>query len=115
MKIPTVKQCDTRASLLVRKRDGKCMYPACRATENLQCSHYHKRQHASTRFYMDNLITLCEWHHYKSEDGLEHRKNRPLYTKIMRDFLGEERWQELERRSRISMKMSSAIIEFLSL
>lgn len=119
----TQKQADKKTSEAIIKRDGKCMFPGCTKTENLQCSHYIGRATNNTRYYFDNLIALCYWHHYGSKTlGYEYQKQRKekegwdgQYTLFMKKWLGKKRWEALMERSRKSVKGSSAIIELMTL
>lgn len=118
-----LSRADNEVSKAVRDRDKNCMFPGCNETERLQCSHYYGRAKNSTRFYMDNLIALCWKHHYGDKYiGWEYAKQRKElhgrdgeYTLFMKKWLGKKRWDELERRSKLSMKQNNAIIELMEL
>lgn len=121
LKLLSLEKADEKISKFIRKRDGHCMFPNCEKTENLQCSHYFSRASNNTRFYPDNLITLCWKHHYGDKYiGWEYAKQRKeehgrdgAYTIFMKKWLGKDRWNELILRSRTSKKRSNAIIELM--
>jgi Bacteriophage Lambda NinG protein len=52
-----IKELDRLTSLIVRKRDGKCL--TCGSTESLECSHFYKRRFHSTRWSLDNCHAQC--------------------------------------------------------
>lgn len=120
-KIWTQNKADEKISLYIRSKYGRCLFPSCpvEGVENLQCSHYIGRRHKSTRYYPDNLIPLCWFHHFKSKDlGYEYQKQRKelqgwdgQYTLFMKRFLGTRRWNLLIERSNKSMGNVSAILE----
>lgn len=114
-----LSECDSAFSKEIRERDGKCMFPACTVEdfESLQCSHYEGRARWETRFEPKNCIALCWFHHFKSKLlGYEYQKQRVelhgfdgQYTKHMKDFLGENGFQDLIATPKKSRK--EAILE----
>ena len=110
-KIPKslLAKADAKFSWRIRRRDGKCMFPDCKVTDlaKLQCSHFHGRANKSTRFYDDNAITFCYWHHYGSKMlGMEYQKQQReihgwdgQYTILMKKRLGLTRWNKLAKKA----------------
>lgn len=96
----TLQKADTLFSLQIRARDKICLFPGCGRTTDLTCSHYFGRTNKSTRWYEDNCITLCRFHHYRSKDlGFEYQRQTiekhgydGQYTLFMKKFIGETRW-----------------------
>ncbi len=124
-KVWGLKRADDHVSLIVRKRDGRCMFPGCTEVDikKLQCSHYIGRAHKATRFYLDNLIALCWFHHFKSKLlGFEYQKQTVekqgwdgQYTLFMKKWLGEEKFAQLIALGRTTKKQYDAILECMSL
>lgn len=116
----TLKKGDIAFSAQIRARDKKCMFPNCTRTTNLQCSHYIGRATKSTRFYEDNCITLCYFHHYGSKDlGFEYQKQTKekhgydgQYTLFMKKCLGLKRWNKLIKQSKLGGKVSFWLNEY---
>ena len=58
------KDLDKLWSLVIRKRDGKCLWPDCGKTASLQASHIYSRgAHPATRWDLANGFALCLRHH----------------------------------------------------
>lgn len=113
----SLKKADTAFSEQIRRRDGKCLFPACWRTTFLQCSHYIGRATKTTRFDTENCITLCWLHHYKDKQlGYEYQKQRlevhgwdGQYTLFMKTYLGEQRFAALIERSKNHTTQKAAI------
>ncbi len=106
----TTKKADTEFSKWIRNRDGKCM--RCGTTNNLTCSHFWVRQHSSTRYDPDNCVAVC-WmpcHKYHWE-----KEKQGDYRKFMIERLGEEKYKELEIKSRKIYQRSDAIMDCMKL
>lgn len=124
-KIWSLKKADTEFSIRIRNRDGNCMFPNCQVTDfkKLQASHYHGRATKSVRFDFDNVVALCWLHHFKDKLlGFEFQKQTKEkhgydgpYTLWMRNWLGEERFNALNERAKISIKQNKAIEQFQAL
>lgn len=109
-----LRKLDDHFSLKIRKRDGKCLFPNCTVTDiaKLQCSHYEGRARWETRFDEDNCIALCWFHHYKSKLlGYEYQKQKQeihgfdgQYTRFMKEFLGETRFNALVNKEKKTRK-----------
>lgn len=119
-----LRKADDAFSLVIRKRDGRCMHPVgCpkSALKDLQCSHFIGRATKSTRFDPDNCIALCWFHHYKSKEfGLEYHKQTKekhgfdgWYTKVMKQRLGPVRYLKLIKRSKQNLKLTREFLENL--
>lgn len=99
----TTKHADKDFSLYIRQRDGKCL--RCGKLTNLTCSHFWGRTKSSTRFDPENCITLCwlpchyQWEHEKQGE----------YRDFMIQWLGQEKYDALEKRARSFMQRSEAI------
>lgn len=114
-----LKQADNAFSLKIRARDKHCLFPGCESLKGLQCSHYIGRATKSTRFDPNNCIALCYFHHFRSKDlGFEYQKQTKekhgydgQYTIFMRNWLGEERFEELRTRANAKQKITR---EFLT-
>lgn len=102
-KVWTTALADRKFSLFIRQRDGnRCI--RCGTHERLTCSHYWRRGHSGTRFEPDNCLTLCvdchaEWEHLKNRD----------YKDYMLEWLGRERYDELEHLARGFTQRSDAV------
>lgn len=122
-KIWSLKKADEKFSLVVRQRDGRCLFPGCTVRElsALQCSHYIGRQHRATRFDSENCVALCWKHHFNDKLlGFEYQKQLKelhgydgQYTKFMRKLLGPKRFKELLARGRSTVPQSTAIVRLM--
>lgn len=92
---------DNYFSKWIRNRDEKCL--RCHTTEGLTCSHYHKRAISITRFDPENCIALCGACHADWEGPKEG------YTDFMIEWLGLEKFVELQRRAGRFMKREEAV------
>ena len=73
--------------------------------KQLQCSHYHSRRKASTRFNEDNAVGLCPGCHiYLTGNPLEH-------TEWYRKKIGEERFVLLEIQAAQIVKPDQGIVK----
>lgn len=68
-----IKKCDELVSLIVRKRDKRCV--CCGSTERLQCGHLIKRGKASTRFDLMNCNAQCSRCNFRHNHYPEHYTN----------------------------------------
>ena len=119
-----MKEADELFSLAVRKRDGKCMHPACKCKgAMLQCSHYIGRAIKSTRWDFDNCITLSWYCHYKNKEiGFEYQKQTVekhgfdgQYTIFTRNLLGKDRYNALLTRSQQKIRINRQYLNNLIL
>jgi 5-methylcytosine-specific restriction endonuclease McrA len=89
----TTKKLDKLWSESVRKRDGKCMY--CGSKDYLNAHHIFSRSNRSTRWDINNGITLCSGHHKFSSTFSAHKTHVEftywLEEKLGRDFLNDLR------------------------
>ncbi len=114
---------DAIFSAKVRNRDKVCQFTRCEVSEfsSLQCSHYIGRGNFATRFDEENCIALCWRHHFKDKMlGWEYQKQREevqgwdgQYTKFMRRWLGEEKFNALIERSKESVKRTAMVQKVL--
>lgn len=86
-----VKKLDTLVSIIVRKRDGKCVQ--CGSLEQPTCGHVFSRSHYSTRWDLENCHQQCypENYKYKFSDTIG-------YYLAVRKIIGEERMNALYER-----------------
>lgn len=95
----------------IRERDGRCLY--CSAMQNLQAHHLFRRGISATRYALDNGFTLCSSHHTFSFGFSAHRTEQ-TFKLWAKEYLGEERYNALEAKSRIIMSRSKAVAEFMN-
>jgi hypothetical protein len=91
-----IKELDTLWSEIIRSR-GKC--EKCGRTDTLAAHHYHRRVKFNTRWDLENGVCLCFYHHiyWAHKDTDESRD-------WFHDKLGEEKFNNLKIRARISGK-----------
>jgi len=103
------KKADELFSKYIRERDGKCS--RCGKVGRLTNSHYWSRIHSGTRYDPENCDSLCwlpchyTWEHEKQGD----------YRDFKLKQLGQERYDELEKRARSNITREQAIKECLTL
>lgn len=103
VKLWNLKYADTKFSLFIRSRDGKCM--RCKREDlPLDCSHYWRRDMKGTRFDPNNCIALC-----RSCHTIWERQQNPEYKRWMMIWLGEEEYHSLEHRARSYMHQRDSI------
>lgn len=96
---------DTKWSLDVKKRDGfKCMY--CGKTTYLNSHHIFSRSNYSTRWDLDNGITLCSGHHTLISDFSAH-KTPAFFIEWLKETKGIEFYDRLMRKAKGIQKQSS--------
>ena len=99
MKKPTkrslTRKLDKICSDIVRKR-GYCAW--CKKTEGLECCHIFSRRYRSIRWDFDNLVCLCHSHHFYSHS------NPILFTEFIKEYLGENRYEQLKLRAKMIKK-----------
>lgn len=86
-----IKQCDDLVSLIVRKRDGRCV--TCDATTRLTCSHLIKRGRSATRFDLTNCNCQC------ASCNNKHNYYPEIYTSWFVEHYGVKNYQELILRA----------------
>jgi hypothetical protein len=95
MKKPTrkqlVKQLDTLVSLIVRKRDGRCVQ--CGTTENLTCGHLITRSKYKVRWNLQNCHCQCR------NCNLSHEYNPHPFTQWFIERFGLQAYKDLNRES----------------
>ena len=90
-------------SELVRERDGCCMY--CGRTESLDAHHIIGRANRSTRWDLENGITLCKKHHVFSNEFSAH--GTPVkFTHWLEEQKGREWVEALVRKGNETVKFS---------
>jgi hypothetical protein len=108
-KIWSLKHADTKFSLFIRARDGKCQRDGC-STGSLDNSHYWRRDMWGTRFDPDNCVALARNCHTIWE-----RHQNPEYKQFMINRLGQKKYNELEQRARAYKGRRNAIMEVMTL
>ena len=79
--------------------DNHCEYCG-RYESNLQCSHFHSRRKANTRYDPDNCCGLCfSCHRFLGENPYAH-------TEFFKKRLGSERFEELNTRAEVITRCS---------
>lgn len=114
-----LSECDSAFSKEILERDGHCIFPGCPATANLTNSHYIGRSNWNTRFDELNCIALCIRHHFMDRNtAYEFQKARKekhgwdgQYTLFMKNWLGDEVWNELLYRAEGNKSRKEAILE----
>ena len=92
----------------VRERDGKCLN--CGKTESLNAHHVMPRGRKSTRFVLDNGISLCAGCHVFSPNSV-HRTPEGSKAFCVR-IIGLKKYKELEKMSLQLKTERQAIAEF---
>jgi hypothetical protein len=101
-----MKNLDDYFSLKVRARDGQCMKPLCGKTEGLQCAHIFTRSRQSTRWDMNNMITLCAGHHKFWAHQYPEK-----FTEWIISRMGKEEYLKLQRKSDMAWHVSTRELE----
>lgn len=82
----------------VKERDGfKCVY--CGSKDYLNSHHIFSRNNLTTRFDLDNGITLCAKHHTFSNEFSAH-KTPTEFTYWLESIKGKEFMEELSKKAR---------------
>jgi hypothetical protein len=84
------RKCDQLFSQIVRMR-GECEW--CHAkNDTLQCAHVFSRKFTNTRYAQFGAMCLCASCHFKAHaEPIE-------FTEWVKEYLGEETYQELRRK-----------------
>ena len=82
-------ECDKLFSLYIRNRDKVCQAPNCNKT-NLHCAHIFSRRNINLRWYPDNALALCYYHHLHWA-----HKEPILFTEFVKRKLGKRRFEKL--------------------
>lgn len=98
---------DTKFSLWIRKRDPQCR--RCVITPSSDCSHYWKRGDSGTRFDPENCVGLC-----RSCHTIWERQKNNEYKDFMVSWLGQEKYDALERRARTFKNRTEAVLDFMN-
>lgn len=112
-KIWHIDRADRVFSRYIRQRDNwvcrGCQRSFKDRTSILHNSHYWVRGRHSTRFDPDNCIALCySCHYYKYE-----QEKQGDYRKLMIDWLGQEKYDELRKRAYTTTNKNDAIKKFM--
>ena len=102
-----VDKLDVLFSRLVRLRaGGKCEYCGkLKLLPHLQCSHFHGRRKRSTRYDPDNAVGVCfSCHQYLGSNPYQH-------TEFFKKHLGSEKFDALNIRAEIPMKVDKEKME----
>lgn len=112
-KIWSTTKADTEFSKWVRERDKKCA--RCGKNEYLQNSHYWARANSATRYLPENCIALCYGCHYGNRIGGWEYNKQGAYREYMINWLGEEKYKWLEKKSLSTYPRKDAIIDCMRL
>jgi hypothetical protein len=103
-KLPTKRDLDILWSKLVRARDKVCQFNGCN-NPRIFSHHIFSRRFTSTRFDINNGISLCYVHHihfaHVDYEG---------FRKVIISKIGEELFNELFDKSRIILKPTKDFI-----
>jgi len=102
-----IDKLDTLFSKFIRLRvGGKCEYCGKpKDLKQLQCSHFHGRRKRSVRYDPDNACGVCfTCHQYLASNPYAH-------TEFFKKRLGDERFQELNIRAEMLVKIDKAEME----
>ena len=107
----TKKKLDSLWSKLVRLRDGKCMY--CGSTEYPNAHHIFSRSNHTTRYDLNNGITLCSKHHLFDNSFSAHKA--PLeFIEWLKGFLGDVYIDNLRAKAqKVNRKSNEEWMEYL--
>ncbi len=93
-----IKKCDELVSLIVRKRDKRCV--CCGSTKRLQCGHLIKRGKAATRFNLINNNAQCSSCNFRHNQYPEHytswfvqRYGTTVYRRLIELSLKVKKWE----------------------
>ena len=112
-KIWTNRVADKVFSDFIRDRDDwtcrNCGKDFRHRTGELHNSHFWSRKISITRFDPENCVALCFYcHKWEFET-----QKQGVYKQLMIDWLGQEKYDALEKKSNIVMKREHAIVEFM--
>lgn len=110
MKIRLTKY-DTEASRLCRERDGACLY--CGRPTSLNAHHVIGRANKAVRFCLENLVTLCVYHHVFSSDFSAHKTPEKFKRWFMKKY--SLRWEIVRRKAQTHLSERDAVKEFSQL
>ncbi len=100
----TSDEADTLFSVWVRTRDKKCFFCTNPASQN---SHFWGRGNSATRYDPENCDGICGGCHMRHEGN-----KQGLYRDKKIAQLGQQKYDELEKRGRSVKKRADALIEF---
>jgi 5-methylcytosine-specific restriction endonuclease McrA len=83
-----VAELDRLTSLIVRRRDRRCV--TCGGRRTLQCSHFYSRRHLATRFDLRNCNAMC------LDCNRRHNSDPTPYLRFMNERYGPEVVAELD-------------------
>lgn len=107
LKLWTSKQADEKFSKYIRSRDKKCFFCSNEAKQN---SHFWGRGNSATRYDSLNCDGICGGCHMRHEGS-----KQGLYREMKIKQLGQQGYDELEKRGRSVMKRDEAIIACMKL
>jgi hypothetical protein len=99
------KSLDNFWSATIKSRDRQCV--VCGKRDGLNAHHIFSRSKTATRFDLDNGITFCKGHHYF---GI-HKWNQKYTMEYVIPKLGQEKYNELYRKSNTIQKCSREFLE----
>jgi hypothetical protein len=99
---------DKKWAKFVRERDGAC--EVCGKTEYLAAHHFIRRGISSTRYDLDNGITLCPSHHTFNYEFSAHRTPEAFDRWFKNKY--PERYKYLKQQAKVIMSRLKAQAEF---
>ena len=99
-----IKEADRLFSLYIRGRDKVCQHPLCNKRK-LHCAHIFSRRNMNLRWYPDNAIGLCFYHHLHWA-----HKEPILFNQFVERNLGLERYSKLILKKNIIEKTDVKIV-----
>lgn len=99
------KSLDNLWSYIIKARDRVCA--VCGKRDFLNAHHIFSRSKTATRFDLDNGITFCKGHHYF---GI-HKWNQKYTMEYVIPKLGQEKYNELYKKSNTIQKCSREFLE----
>ena len=103
-----IDSADTKWSLQVRARDGRCRKCGRMAPWKLEAHHIMPRARSATRYDIANGLTLCFVHHVMGDDSA-HRVGKQFVI----DIIGLTEYKRLEKKSVQTISRAKARAEFL--
>lgn len=101
-KSKVTKECDKLWSLIVRQRDGKCLYPGC-DKPNLNAHHIFSRRNHSVRWDVMNGVAVCTGHHlFWAHTCYEEFRDAVI------EKMGKREFENLKERSGLVQKWTIA-------
>lgn len=109
MKI-SLKTTDKKWSQMVRDRDGECLYCGRKPPYVLNAHHFMRRGVKSTRFMLENGVTLCFQHHTVNHEFSAHKTPEAFKKWFIKKY--PDRYKKIMAKARQPMSERMAKAEF---